>query len=198
MTSKSTGSYYTPSKLAEFIFDHVVSNFTQKSSLRVLEPSCGDGVFLQAFQKNGIRENVFVDAVEKNSRAINLAQKGTSKLEKNIKIKFIQDDFLKAELTTGYDLVIGNPPYIGRKLLTKQQRSVCTKIHVDGGLAVKSIRNIWPAFVVKSSQLLNENGMLALVLPGELLQVNYAKEIREYLEKNFLSVEILTFENLVF
>jgi adenine-specific DNA-methyltransferase len=115
-----------------------------------------------------------------------------------VKLKFIQRDFLKAKLETGYDLVIGNPPYIGRKLLTENQRSACAKIQVEGGLTTKSIRNIWPAFVIKSSQLLNENGVLALVLPGELLQVNYAKEIRDYLEKNFLSVEILAFENLVF
>jgi len=196
--SKTTGSYYTQQKLAGFIVNRMTRNLIEKSVLRVLEPSCGDGVFLQAFQSDDIKGDIFVDAVEKNHRAVTLAQKNTSKLNKKVKIKFIQGDFLKAKLVTGYDLVIGNPPYIGRKFLTKQQRSACAKIHIDGGLAAKSIRNIWPAFVVKSSQLLNENGVLALVLPGELLQVNYAKEIRDYLEKNFLSVEILTFENLVF
>jgi len=196
--SKSTGSYYTPQKLVDFIVNRVTRNLTEKSIFRVLEPSCGDGVFIQAFQSDNIKGNIFLDAVEKNSRVIKLAQKNTSILNKKVKLKFIQGDFLKAKLVSGYDLVIGNPPYIGRKLLTEQQRSACAKIQVDGGLAVKSIRNIWPAFVVKSSQLLNENGVLALVLPGELLQVNYAKEIRNYLKKTFLSVEILTFENLVF
>jgi len=196
--SKSTGSYYTPQKLARFIVNRVTRKLTSKSVFRVLEPSCGDGVFLQAFQSDNIKGNIFVDAVEKNRQAVTRAKKNTYKLDENVKIKFIQGDFLKAKLSSGYDLVVGNPPYIGRKLLTERQRSACAKIHIDGGLAPKSIRNIWPAFVVKSSRLLNENGVLALVLPGELLQVNYAKEIRDYLEKNFLSVEILTFDNLVF
>jgi adenine-specific DNA-methyltransferase len=196
--SKSTGSYYTPQKLVEFIVNRVTQNFTEKTKLRVLEPSCGDGAFLQAFQDNNFKGNVILEAVEKNPQAIKLAKKNTSNLNKKVKLKFIQGDFLKVKLETDYDLVVGNPPYIGRKLLTENQRSICAKIHVQGGLAAKSIRNIWPAFVVKSSQLLNENGVLAFVLPGELLQVNYAKEIRNYLEKNFSSVEILTFENLVF
>jgi adenine-specific DNA-methyltransferase len=196
--SKSIGSYYTPEKLVEFMINRATRNLTEESNLRVLEPSCGDGVFLQAFQSKNFKGNIVVDAVENNSRAMKLAKKNTTESNARIKIKFTQGDFLKAKLPTDYDLVIGNPPYIGRKFLTKQQKSACAKIHIKGGLATKSIRNIWPAFVVKSSQLLNENGVLALVLPGELLQVNYAKEIRNFLEKNFLSVEILTFENLVF
>lgn len=196
--SKSTGSYYTPDILAEFIVDRAIRYFKIKPTLRVLEPSCGDGVFLQAFQNANIKGEIFLDAVEKNLRAIKLANKNTLRLNEKIKTTFMHSDFLKVNLVSGYDLVIGNPPYIGRKLLTEQQKSVCAKIHISGGLTAKSIRNIWPAFVIKSSQLLNENGMLALVLPGELLQVNYAKEIQNYLEKNFLSVEILAFENLVF
>jgi len=196
--SKSTGAYYTPQKLAEFIIKWAVCKITPKSNIRILEPSCGDGVFLQAIQSENIKGNIILDAVENNPRAIKLAKKNTSKKNEKIQLRFIQGDFLKVNLTAKYDIIIGNPPYIGRRLLTKQQRATCAKIHTQGGLATKSIRNIWTAFVIKSSQLLNENGVLALVLPGELLQVSYAKEIRDYLEKNFVSIEILTFENLVF
>lgn len=194
MKSKSTGSYYTPEKLAKFILHHVFTRFEGKPHLRVLEPSCGDGVFLESL--NEYNQNIVVDAVEKNSAAIKKAQKRNRK--KNIKIRYIKANFLKQKFGTDYDLVVGNPPYIGRKLLAKYELEACSKIHSDGGLSANSIRNIWPAFVIKSSQLINEQGVLAMVLPGELLQVSYAGEIRDYLENNFQSVELLSFESLVF
>ncbi len=110
--SKSTGSYYTPQKLVEYIVNRVTRNLTEKSNLKVLEPSCGDGVFLQAFQNSNIKGSVFLDAVEKSSQAIKIAQRNTSKLNKKVKLMFTQGDFLKVKLETNYDLVIGNPPYM--------------------------------------------------------------------------------------
>lgn len=197
-TSKSTGSYYTPKKLAEFILTHVLKNIENKAGLRVLEPSCGDGVFLRAFIDLSMKEKVIVDAIDKDAKAINLAKINTSKETRNTKINVVKNDFLKIKSPGEYDIVIGNPPYINRKLMSKGQLYACAKIHESGGLADKSIRNIWPAFVVKSSLLLSKKGVLAFVLPGELLQVGYAKEIRDYLEKQFQAVEILVFEDLVF
>lgn len=179
------------------MWSHIIHNFDHQSNLHVLEPSCGDGAFLNPPLAQNIKQHVFIDAVEKNGRALTHAMSRVQE-DENIKINFVQDDFLKVKLVEGYDLVIGNPPYIGRKLLTEQQISICAKIYADSGLSNKSIRNIWPAFVIKSSQLLSKNGVLAFVLPGELLQVDYASEIRAYLTSRFSAIEILTFKELIF
>lgn len=59
-------------------------------------------------------------------------------------------------------------------------------------------KNIWPSFVLKAIEELKENGILCYVLPGELLQMNYTKEIRKYLLTVFERVEIFAFNELIF
>src|SRR5574343_614771 len=60
------------------------------------------------------------------------------------------------------------------------------------------IKNIWTSFVIKATKLLKKDGILAYVLPSELLQVKFAEEIREFLKKNFERIEIFTFNDLMF
>jgi adenine-specific DNA-methyltransferase len=196
--SKATGSYYTPKKLSAFIWEHVVSTFQDHSHLRILEPSSGDGSFLQIVSETKSAFTILMDAIEIDPDALSQAKKSIAQENTNVKINLLQNDFLKVELAEKYDLVIGNPPYIGRKLLSQEQRDLCKNIHTTVGLDEKGVNNIWTAFVIKSSQFLNEHGALALVLPGELLQVSYAEEIRAYLEKQFSAIEILTFQELAF
>ena len=195
--SKSTGSYYTPQKLVAFMWKHALTNLQNQSPLRILEPSCGDGVFLQVLPEGKSFPNFSIDAIEINQSALRRAKQSLTQTSRTTKISFVENDFLKANLREGYDLVIGNPPYIGRKLLSTKQKKLCTQIQADAGLK-KTIRNIWPAFVIKSSKLLGPKGVLAFVLPGEILQVAYAEEIRTYLEEHFSFIEILTFQDLVF
>ena len=47
MNKKSIGSYYTPLNLAKFIADYCLSQL-DKFNISVLEPSVGDGNFVQA------------------------------------------------------------------------------------------------------------------------------------------------------
>ena len=48
---KSTGSYYTPSYLANFISKRVLSHFENRNRLSILEPSVGDGAFISELEK---------------------------------------------------------------------------------------------------------------------------------------------------
>ena len=47
---KSIGSYYTPLNLAKFIADYCLSQI-DKLNISVLEPSVGDGNFVQAINE---------------------------------------------------------------------------------------------------------------------------------------------------
>ena len=56
---KNTGSYYTPSYLAEFISKRVLSHFENRTRMSVLEPSVGDGAFILELEKeNDIKINL--------------------------------------------------------------------------------------------------------------------------------------------
>jgi len=91
-----------------------------------------------------------------------------------------------------------NPPYIKRNRLTKKQIKLSKEIHKNEKLTEKSVKNIWTAFLIKSITHLSNNGVLAFILPSELLQVKFAEEIREHLKSEFERIEVFTFNDLMF
>lgn len=191
VSPKLKGKFYTPKPLAEWIVFYLSGHF--KAPISALEPSCGNGVFINALDSSAI-EVSHLDAVEIEYAATKLI-KEPSKIQ-NIEIS--NKDFLFWNTDKKYDLVIGNPPYIVKKRLEGEQVTRCKEIHIAHELANKEISNIWTSFVLRSSDYLNENGVLAFVLPTEILQVKYAEEIRQYLISKFQRIEIITFRHLAF
>jgi len=163
-TKKAEGIFFTPSGLVKQIVDFV---FEQKPDIRsVLEPSCGSGQFIEYLSEKKV--NVY--GVEKNKSIY-------------LKLKFenvVNADFLKHQFTQTFGLVIGNPPYF-----------VVPKNTVDKDYLkyFEGRPNIYILFIIKSFELLNENGILAFVLPTNFLNCIYYNELRKYL-KDFLILKI--------
>ena len=197
---KSKGAYYTPEDISDLIAKHVLSVLKVDKQLSILEPSCGDGSIVKAVISANAAYcyDIAIDAVEINSLAIQIAKESINKTTHGNRVKFHHDDFLTFENNTAYDLIIGNPPYINRKLMDSDQKEKCQAIHNSVNLGKHKITNIWTAFLIKSVGMLNDNGMLALVLPSELLQVNYAADLRTLLINTFERIDIITFDNLIF
>lgn len=196
---RKTGSYYTPKFLADFIVKWIAKQSTEKF-VNILEPSCGDGVFIDAlleFYSERSKEIQF-DLVEINEEVVkNLTQKFLE--QKNISIQ--NEDFLDFQLTNHqkYSLVIGNPPYIKRSLLTDKQALLSKKIFESyQSLTNSNLKNIWSSFLVRAINFLDDNGIIAFVLPAELLQVDYAAQLRKLLVSEFSRIEIFTFNELLF
>ncbi len=193
INQKNTGSYYTPSYLANFISKRVLAHFRTRTRISILEPSVGDGAFIEELnkaQKIGIR----LFALDINSEELDKASKRWTKKNSS----FVQSDFLEFESSKKYSAIIGNPPYVNKNRLTKKQVELSKEIHSAENLTEVSVKNIWTSFLVKSNTLLQKDGVLAFVLPSELLQVKFAEEIREYLKKEFNRIEIFTFNDLMF
>jgi adenine-specific DNA-methyltransferase len=191
VSPKLKGKFYTPKPLAEWMVFYLSNHFS--SPIRALEPSCGSGIFIDAIDASSIAVS-HLDVVEIEEAATKHI-KEPSEIQN---IEIINKDFLFWNTDKRYDLVIGNPPYIVKKRLENEQVLRCKEIHIEHNLSNKEISNIWTSFVLKSSDYLNENGVLAFVLPTEILQVKYAEEIRQYLISNFQRVEIITFRHLAF
>lgn len=58
--------------------------------------------------------------------------------------------------------------------------------------------NSWVAITVASIELLSLGGKFAFVLPTDLLQVSYAKELRKFILKELKELTIISFDNIVF
>ena len=97
-----------------------------------------------------------------------------------------------------YSLIIGNPPYISKKNLSEDKRNASLKLLDYFNLPHSLFQNLWVSFILGSIKLLSPNGAIFFVLPFEFLQVQYAEKLRNFLERNFNTIEIITFEEKVF
>ncbi len=191
---KHTGSYYTPSYLASFISKRVLSYFENRTRISILEPSVGDGAFIDALKNIEHNLSIKLDALDIISDELNKASK---KWNKN-NSKFEKIDFLTFKPTVQYSAIVGNPPYIKKNRLSGFQIELSKTIHFNEKLSGKSAMNIWTTFLIKSVTHLNNNGILAFILPSEFLQVKFAEEIRDYIKTKFDRIEIFTFNDLMF
>ena len=107
---KLRGAYYTPLKLAEAM----VGLFTSEDISSVLEPSCGDGVFLDALDNLGMLQKIKkISAVEIEPGE---AEKVQVRYKNNSRVNVYRKDFFDFynEMQGGekYDLSLRNPSYI--------------------------------------------------------------------------------------
>jgi adenine-specific DNA-methyltransferase len=66
------------------------------------------------------------------------------------------------------------------------------------GVPLTGLASSWAAFTVHAAQFLVPGGRLGLVLPAELLTVNYAAEVRRHLMAAFGRVRLVLFTERVF
>lgn len=193
--SKEFGVFYTPKFLIDFIIDKISLNIPNGDEISIIEPSAGDGRFIDEFIGKIKDETLNATLVEINKESADLLNK---KYAKNKKIKIIHSDFLYYENAHKFDIVLGNPPYISKKHLTKDQISRCREILLSASIPSLADKNIWTSFVIRCSDMLKNTGIMALVLPFDLLQVKFSSYIQSYLIDNFSRIEIYTPNKLAF
>lgn len=156
--------------------------FSDKDSIRILEPSVGVGNFIQAIIKNYSNiPNVIIDVVDIDPSAISIFNilKGNMSIPKNVTINSIQDDFLLHNFDCKYDLVIGNPPF-GKP----------SQMHKDIILQYKDqvhnskTDNLFSFFIEKSLSL-SDN--VSLIMPKAVINAPEFEKTRELLEKKHIS-----------
>lgn len=188
---KLRGAYYTPPAIASFILRWGING---SSDADILEPSCGDGVFLEQMANEQMLFHQ-VTAVEYEEEE---AEKARSIGLHDATV--ITADFHCFCLDTEqrFSLVVGNPPFIRYQYYDEKQQDLASEIFRKAGLKRSKLTNAWVTFVVGCSLLLKEKGKMGFVIPSELLQVTYAQQLRKYLAQTFNKINIISFENLVF
>lgn len=199
-SQKLRGGYYTPIEIAEFLTAWAIES---EKFQTVLEPSAGDGVFIESLKQ--LNSNIDVTAIEiLEEEASKISGKivGLSNFNvKNLDFYDFYEEFRNKKLnedTEGYDVVLGNPPYIRYQYLTKEQRDFQSDILKNNGVKPNKLINAWMAFTIAAVEMVKEQGKIAFIVPTDLLQVSYAKQLREFLFDNLSSLTVVTFDDLVF
>lgn len=214
---KLSGIFYTPSYIAEFIINEVLTN---DSNIKILDPSCGAGIFNYMslkLIKDRFPEKSMVDIIENNIYAVDIEPISTNRTKIililtalmngenpiNIDFNIVTRDSLKKELKWendfpdvfeekgGFDAVVGNPPYVRIQNLDSDNK---TYLQNNWFSARNGNIDIYYPFIELGLNLLNENGKLGYITPNSHFSTAAGKNLRKLLKSKRSIQKIVNFD----
>ena len=192
------GAYYTPPALCERILDMTTEAGIDWRSAKVLDPACGGGAFLAPAARR-----MAASMEGRNARfVLNRIQRLLHGLELDPFAAWMSQVFIDATLNnlyndagtrlrpvvrvcnaleqkydgTGFDLVVGNPPY-GRITLPRRQREKFSR-------SLYGHANLYGLFTDLALRLARPGGTIAYVTPTSFLAGQYFKALRGLLGRD--------------
>ena len=87
-----------------------------------------------------------------------------------------QNEFPKVFEKGGFDVVIGNPPYVHLETI----KETSAQLEKVGYSTYNKRGDLYCVFVEKAFQIAKADGMVSFIMPNKWLQAGYGKELREY------------------
>ncbi len=195
---RQTGQYMTPDALAR----QIVSGIDLDNCSRILEPSCGEGVFLAAIVDRLVNNaciterNIELIGVEIDPLLAERARFATQTIS-SIRASVYQGDFFRSYITRrlpggtngseshllpgSFDLIVGNPPFGGTfdHSIEDELDNVLGK-----RLGKKIKKETYAFFIVACLDLLKESGHLVFVCSDTLLTIPTMTGLRQLLMEN--------------
>lgn len=202
---KQLGAYYTPQPMARFIVNWAVRSPDET----VMDPGCGEAVFLLEAYKHLVElgapaaqaacriQGVEVDEVAYD-RACRLLTNASGVSAPGI----ICADFFQVQPDLfgppAVNVIVGNPPYIRYHRFKGATRQRALQSARRAGVELTRLTSSWAPYLIHAISFLKPDGRLAMVVPAELLQVDYAEPVRRFLLERFATVAVVTFDERVF
>ena len=197
--------FFTPEVVVRFMFDLVGFNPLWK----VMDPACGDGIFLKEALKRGAGA---VAGVDIDLEAIEAARENLREFEGRFRL-FCQDGLAEIECQSGfwkehYDLVIGNPPFASSKYRVREKRILqhftlaqmgdTRRTMILPGLE-KELHPLKPRpsqvievlFLERFIQLARPGGKVAIILPEGIFANSNLRYVREWLVEHFTILAVI-------
>lgn len=195
-SQKSNGVVYTPKKLADFVAIKIIGYLDKfdsaKKTLKILDPSVGDGVLILSVLENLKLANfksIEILAFDIDDSNFSVIRNIISDRYNNVDITLKSQDFLEyyVERSEGesFDLIIANPPYVRNQVLGSDKSRELSKIFDTKGKV-----DIYYIFMLALTNLLSEFGLMATITSNRFLSIKSGKVIRDYLINNLDIKEI--------
>lgn len=200
---KLLGQVYTPYELVDSMLSQALRMKAINKKLKILDPACGGGYFLtESFKriKSELKDEDDRYIIENMLHGIDIDD--FSIFLTKMSILFISDscdvrfniynlDFLIDDMDIGdFDIIIGNPPYVGHKNTSAEYKKALYEKYSD---VFYDKADISYCFFQKSKSLLKYNGILSFITSRYFLEALYADRLREYLKDNFTIVSLSDF-----
>ncbi|MFM8295480.1 MAG: Eco57I restriction-modification methylase domain-containing protein, partial [Microcystaceae cyanobacterium] len=111
--------------------------------------------------------------------------------DQNASARFFDAEWMFG-MTEGFDVVIGNPPYINFKMYSSKDRELYKIIYkqIFDGKA-----DLFYYFIVAGINFLKKSGILSYIISRYWLEAEFASKLRQYVSQNVKITEIIDFEN---
>jgi adenine-specific DNA-methyltransferase len=188
---KLRGGFYSPPRLVRACLDRVAALTGDRQSLKVLEPSAGDGAFVRGLAHHDLGARVSeVTAVEVNveEAAKCSATLGGAPFSGTV----IADSILngaRSHLLT-YDAAVGNPPFVRFQFLSFEDRQGAVAVANESGLALGGVSNLWIPVLLTALTRLTPGGVFAFIVPAEIFTGMSAGNVRKWLANHVEALQV--------
>lgn len=195
---RSTGAVYTPDGVASAIIE-LLKPMLPSGPLRTLEPSVGDGAFLSHMPPAALRGFSYT--------LVDIDQSVIDRLEERLgksAASFVTTDFVqfaiehKIKSRRAFDLIVGNPPFIRKHNFSEEFKDQLADFAECFDYPAKDLKNAWAFFLVASIRLLSDKGLVAFVLPYELMTVNYGQALLKYAAGKLARIDVFISDEKAF
>lgn len=203
---KARGAFFTPPDIAQFLADWAVRDATTQ----VLDPTCGEAVFLLSAARNLAEAGASADEIQKQLTGVDLHRPsldGSRRLlaDEGFGARLIKSDFFDLPTPSQFgdkigwqDAIIGNPPFVRYQEFSGDTRQKALQAALAQGVRLSQLTSSWAPTLVHAAAFLKPHGRMAMVAPAELLTVHYAEPVRQWLRRRFGAVTLVMFEHLQF
>jgi adenine-specific DNA-methyltransferase len=203
---KARGAFFTPPAIAEFLARWAIKD----KNAKVLDPTCGEAVFLLAASARKRALGADPEAIRSQLSGVDLHKPSLDEAARLLAdsssgANLVQCDFFDllgpsqiGDQVGWQDAVVGNPPFVRYQEHRGSDRKRSAAAAMAQGVRLSGLASSWAATLVHASAFLKPDGRLAMVLPAELLTVHYAEPVRRWLRQRFAAVNLFMFERLQF
>jgi len=99
--------------------------------------------------------------------------------------------FDNPEEKQGFDVVIGNPPYVRQEKLNEVKH-----FFLDYYKGYNAVADLYVPFIEKSIILLRKKGMMSFIIPNKWLRAGYGRTLRKFILDNCKILNIIDFDGI--
>jgi adenine-specific DNA-methyltransferase len=209
------GAVYTPNYIKNFIVEHSLKKIQKElESVLAADIACGCGAFLytiasklksetsksfyQIFKDNIFGLDISESSIKRTEILLSILALANGEDRKEFAFNlhcanslsfdwFIHEEKIKAN--NGFDLIVGNPPYVRAKNIDKASKTLLS----NWAVTKAGNPDLYIPFFEIGLKQLNENGVLGYITVNSFYRSVNARELRKYLQHKKFDLSIIDF-----
>jgi adenine-specific DNA-methyltransferase len=209
------GAVYTPNYIKTFIVENSISKVKKPlAEIKSADISCGCGAFLftianklkkdtqrsfrEIFEENIFGLDICPTSIKRTEILLSLLAISQGEDEEEFKFNLFCGNALSFEWKSncipitsneGFDLIVGNPPYVRAKNIDLETKKLLT----NWSVTKSGNPDLYIPFFEIGLENLNKNGILGYITVNSFFKSVNARELRKYLQTNRYELSIIDF-----